>query len=132
MEKSGERYADGNVHEYGRYGGGSVMVWAGICLDGRTDLHVVDRGALTAVRYRDKVLHPMARPFTGAVGPEFILMQDARPHNARAAMKYLYQEGIPGKGSMLWSGQLDPRTYIQLNICGICPILPGQSLVAPT
>lgn len=93
--RSGERYADCNVLEYDRYGGGSVMVWAGICLDGRTDLHVVDRGALTAVRYRDEVLHPIVRPFAGAVGPDFILMQDnARPHTARVVMAYLDQEGI--------------------------------------
>ena len=40
-----------------------MMVWAGICLDGRTDLHVVDRGALTAARYQNEVLHPTVRPF---------------------------------------------------------------------
>ncbi len=41
------------------------MVWGGICLDGRTDLVVVDGGALTAVRYRDAVLEPVVRPFAG-------------------------------------------------------------------
>ncbi len=49
---------------------------AGICLDGRTDLHVIDRGALTALRYQDKALHPIVRTFAGVVGPGFILMQD--------------------------------------------------------
>jgi len=35
------------------------------------------------------------RPFAGAVGDNFILMQDnARPHTARLVMHYLYQEGI--------------------------------------
>ncbi len=72
--RSGDRYEDWNVLEYDRYGGGSVMVRAGICLDGRTDLHVVERGALTAARYRDEVQHPIVGPFVGAVGPEFILM----------------------------------------------------------
>ncbi len=72
-----ERYADGNVLGYDGCGGGSVMVWAGSCLDGLTDLHIVfNRGALTAVRYRDKVLPPVERPFAGAVGPDFTLMQD--------------------------------------------------------
>ncbi len=72
----GEPYADCNVLEYDRYGGGSGLVWAGICLDGRTDSYIVDRGALTAVRYRDEVLHPIVRPFPSPVGPDLILMQD--------------------------------------------------------
>ncbi len=54
--RSGEWYTDINIVEYDRYGDGSVMVWGGICLDGRTDLVVNDGGALTAVRYRDEVL----------------------------------------------------------------------------
>ncbi len=34
------------------------MVWGGISLDGRTDLQVIDRDALTTVRYRDEVFQP--------------------------------------------------------------------------
>ncbi len=91
----GERYADSNIVEYDRYGGGSVMVWGGICLDGRTDLVVVDGGALTAVRYRDAVLEPVVRPFAGTLGQDFVLMHDnARPHTARVVQAYLEQEGI--------------------------------------
>ena len=67
--------------------GRSVMVWTGICIGGRTDLYVIDRGALTGVRYRDEILHPIMRPFAGAIGDDFILMDDnpddnARPHGA--------------------------------------------------
>ena len=76
----GTRYLPSNVDNYG---GGGVMVWAGIMLDGRTPLHVFDRGSVTGVRYRDEVLEPYVRLFRGAVGPEFILMDDnARPHRA--------------------------------------------------
>ena len=54
------------------------MVWGGICLAGRTD--VFDQGTLTALRYRDDILAPNVRPFAGAVGDNFILMQDnSRP-----------------------------------------------------
>ncbi len=71
------------------------MVWACICLDGRADLYVVDRGALTAERYSDEFLHPIVRHFAAAVGQDFILIQDnARPHTTRAVMEYLDQEGI--------------------------------------
>ncbi len=47
---------------------------AAFFLDGRTDLQVIDRGALTSVRYRYEVLQPIVRPFACAVGPAFILM----------------------------------------------------------
>ncbi len=52
------------------------MVWGGISLDGRTDLQAIDRGALTTGRYRDEILQPIVRPFKGALGPDFILIQD--------------------------------------------------------
>ncbi|GFU11340.1 transposable element Tc1 transposase [Trichonephila clavipes] len=52
------------------------MDWAGITLNGRTDLHVYERGIVNAVRYRDEVLEPYFHLFTGAVGCDFILMDD--------------------------------------------------------
>ena len=57
------------------------MVWGGISLLGHTDLVVIRNGALNANRYRDEILHPVVRLFAGAVGPDFVLMDDnARPH----------------------------------------------------
>ena len=35
------------IAEHDRYGGGSVMVWAGISAQGKTDLHVIENGTLT-------------------------------------------------------------------------------------
>ena len=55
------------------------MVWTGISIEGRTDLHVIDGDALIGIRYRDEILHPIVRSFAGAVGDDFILMD----HNAR-------------------------------------------------
>ena len=46
------------------------MAWAGISIDGKTDLHVI-AGNLSGVRYRDEILHPIVRPYAGAVGDEF-------------------------------------------------------------
>ena len=37
----GERYVDCCIAEHDKFGGGSVMVWAGICIGGRTDLYVL-------------------------------------------------------------------------------------------
>ena len=39
--RRGERFTDQCVYESDRFGGGSVMVWAGICHDGRTQLKIV-------------------------------------------------------------------------------------------
>lgn len=93
--RQGERYANCNIVEVDHFGGGSVMVWAGIFLNGRTDLIVIDRGSLTGVRYRDEVLRPVVVPIARAIGQNFILMQDnARPHIARVVMNFLDNEGI--------------------------------------
>ena len=96
------------------------MVWAGICLDGRTDLVVIDGGALTAVRYRGEVLEPLVRPFAGALGQDFVLMHDnARPHTARVVQAYLehsinnssYGYGISISLSFKYSGGKFPHVY---------------------
>ncbi|GBL90616.1 hypothetical protein AVEN_219292-1 [Araneus ventricosus] len=64
-------------------------------LDGRTPLHVFERGTVTGVRYSDEILEPNVRLFRGAVGPEFILMDDnARPHRALLVDEFLESEDI--------------------------------------
>ena len=71
------------------------MVWGGISYEGRTDLCVINGGTLTALWYRDEILDPIVRPFAGAIGDNFILMQDnPRPHTARVCMDYLNRETI--------------------------------------
>ena len=47
-------------------GGGGVLVWEGIMLDGRADLHIYV-GTVNAQRYRDEVLETHVRLFRGAV-----------------------------------------------------------------
>ncbi len=89
------------------------MVWGGICLDGRTDLVVIDGGALTVVRYRDEVLEPVVRPFAGALGQDFVLMHDnARPHTARVVQAYLEQEGIDVMGWPARAPDLHPIEHL--------------------
>ena len=53
---SKERFHYLNVAEHDRYGKGSVMVWIGISINGKTDLYVVENQTLTA------------KGFTGAQG----------------------------------------------------------------
>uniref|UniRef100_A0A8C8HEY5 Carbohydrate sulfotransferase n=1 Tax=Oncorhynchus tshawytscha TaxID=74940 RepID=A0A8C8HEY5_ONCTS len=106
--RRGERSAC-NILQHDRFGGGSVMVWGGISLGGRTALRVLARGSLTAIRYRDEILRPLVRPYAGAVGPGFLLMQDnARPHVAGVCQQFLQEEGIDAMGWPARSADLNP------------------------
>nr|CAH7726312.1 unnamed protein product [Callosobruchus chinensis] len=60
------------------------MVWAGISLEARTELYIIPRGSLTAVRYIDEILQDFVVPYVDFNENNFILMHDnARPHTAR-------------------------------------------------
>ncbi|GFX89078.1 transposable element Tc1 transposase [Trichonephila clavipes] len=65
--ESGTAYRPENIQEKGRYPTCSIMVWAGIMINGRTRLHVVANGTMTGQRYIDEVLLPHVRLFRGAV-----------------------------------------------------------------
>ena len=85
-----ERFAEVCIAEHDRYGRGSVMVWAGISAQGKTDLHVIENGTLTAERYVNEILDVHVRPYAGAIGPDFILMDDnAHAHRAPITIRYL-------------------------------------------
>ena len=58
--RRGERFTDQSVYETDRFG--CVMVWAGICHDGRTQLKIV-QGKLNAVKYRKDILDPIVLLF---------------------------------------------------------------------
>ena len=81
--RCGERFTDQCVYESNRFGGGSVMVWAGICHDGHTQLKIV-QGTLIAVKYRDDILDPIALlPFLQQRNFEHLFQHDnARCHVA--------------------------------------------------
>ncbi|GBM85007.1 hypothetical protein AVEN_4029-1 [Araneus ventricosus] len=53
----GTRYREPNIVERNHYRGGGLLVWARIATNDRTDLHVFAGGSVTAVRYRDEILH---------------------------------------------------------------------------
>ncbi|GBM63793.1 Transposable element Tcb2 transposase [Araneus ventricosus] len=109
----GTRYLPSNVREIDLYGGGGLMVWAGLMLDDRTPLHVFERGTVTGVRYRDEILEPYARLFRGAVGPEFILMDDnARPHRALLVDEFLESEDIRRMDWPARSPDLNPIEHV--------------------
>ena len=75
----------------------------------RTALHVLARGTLTAIRYRDEILRPIVRPYAGAVGPGFLLMNDnARPNVAEWCQQFLRDEGIDAIDWLAHSPDLNP------------------------
>ncbi len=90
----GERYHPATVQQHDRYGGGSIMVWAGITYDQRTELMIV-QGNLTGQRYVDQILRPVVVPFAQRIGGNFEFQDDnARPHRARVAVDFLRQQGV--------------------------------------
>ena len=72
------------------------MVWTGMSAQGKTDLHKIENGTLTTVRYVNEILDVVCiRPYDGAVGNYFILMDDsARAHRACNTNQYLEQATI--------------------------------------
>ncbi|GFX29864.1 transposable element Tc3 transposase [Trichonephila clavipes] len=93
--ESGTAYRPENIHEKDRYPTCSIMVWAGIMINGRTRLHVVANGTMTDQRYIDEVLLPHVRLFRGAVGDKFVFMDDnATCHRTLAVQDCLDSEGI--------------------------------------
>ncbi|GFW27360.1 transposable element Tcb2 transposase [Trichonephila clavipes] len=93
--ESGTAYRPENIQEKDRYPTCSIMVWAGIMINGRTRLHVVANGTMTGQRYIDEVLLPHIRLFRGAVGDKFVFMDDnATCHRTLSVQDCLDSEGI--------------------------------------
>ncbi|GFX52448.1 transposable element Tcb1 transposase [Trichonephila clavipes] len=61
--ESGTAYRPENIQEKDRYPTCSIMVWAGIMINGRTCLHAVANGTMTGQRYIDEGLLPHVRLF---------------------------------------------------------------------
>lgn len=92
--RRGERLNDDCVFQRDHYGGGSVMVWAGVSLHTKTDL-VIIHGNLNAARYQQEILLPVAIPHLRAGGRGMVLLQDGAPaHTARATQTLLQQQNI--------------------------------------
>ncbi|GFY32960.1 transposable element Tc1 transposase [Trichonephila clavipes] len=82
-------------------------------LNGRTELHIFDRGSVTGDRYCDEVLLSHVRLFRGAIGPDFIFMDDnARPHRTLAVEKLLESEDITRMDLPAYSPDLNPIEHV--------------------
>ncbi|GFU67377.1 transposable element Tcb2 transposase [Trichonephila clavipes] len=93
--ESGTAYRPENIQEKDRYPTCSIMVWAGIMINGCTRLHVVANGTMMGQRYIDEVLLPHVRLFRFDVGDKFVFMDDnATCHRTLAVQDCLDSEGI--------------------------------------
>ncbi|KAI4902132.1 hypothetical protein NFI96_025541 [Prochilodus magdalenae] len=109
--RRGEWYAACNTIQHDWFGGGSVMVWGGISLEGRIDLYRLDNGTLTAIRYPDEILGPVVRPYAGAVGPGFLpVHNNAQPHVV--CRQFLENEGIDTIDWPTGSPDLNPIAHL--------------------
>ena len=91
--------------------GGSVMVWGGISLTGKTEFVIIE-GNLNAVRYRNEILEPVGIPYLQNLGPNSILQDDnARPHRARIFTEYLQNLGVERMEWPAVSPDLNPIEY---------------------
>ena len=84
------------------------MVWAGISVTERTELHFV-QGNMNSQYYRDSVLETLVLPIRNRVGAQFILMDDnARPHRARIITTFLEEHEIQRMEWPAMSPDLNP------------------------
>ncbi|GFY05001.1 transposable element Tcb2 transposase [Trichonephila clavipes] len=101
------------VRERSQYRRAGWMVWGGICIGGRTDLHIIRNGTLTGRRYADEILRPRVIPYAGAIGDSFVFQDDyARPHRPRLVENMLEAETIQRMGWPACSPDLIPIEHV--------------------
>ncbi|GFV56010.1 transposable element Tcb1 transposase [Trichonephila clavipes] len=89
--EQGSRNHPSNIIERDRYGGRGVLVWGGIMLGSRTDLHIFDAGSDNGTRYCNEILLPYVRLFRGAMGLQFLFMDDNAPCHRTVAAEQLLE-----------------------------------------
>ncbi|GFY17999.1 transposable element Tcb2 transposase [Trichonephila clavipes] len=82
-------------------------------LGSRTDLHIFDAGSVNGTRYCNEILLPYVRLFRGAVGLQFLFMDDNAPcHRTVAAGQLLESEDIEHMDWLARSPDLNPIQYV--------------------
>ncbi|GFX97480.1 transposable element Tcb2 transposase [Trichonephila clavipes] len=108
----GTSYHQENAIERHRYGGAGWLVWGGIILGSRTDLHV-QSVTMTGHIYRDVILEQHVRLLRGTMGAEFRFMDDnARPHRANIVDECLQSEDITRMEWPAYSPDLNPIEHV--------------------
>ncbi|GFW01318.1 transposable element Tcb2 transposase [Trichonephila clavipes] len=109
----GSRNHPSNIIERDRSGGRGVLVWGGIMLGSRKDLHIFDAGSVNGTRYCNEILLPYVRLFRGAMGLQFLFMDDNAPcHHTVAAEQLLESEDIERMDWPARSPDLNPIEHV--------------------
>ncbi|GFY34576.1 transposable element Tcb1 transposase [Trichonephila clavipes] len=109
----GTRYHQENTIERHRFGGAGWLVWGGIIHGSRTDLHV-QSVTITGHIFRDVILEQHVRLYWGAMGAEFLFMDDnARPHPANIVDECLQSEDITRMDWPAYSSDLNPIEHVR-------------------
>ncbi|GFU63171.1 transposable element Tcb1 transposase [Trichonephila clavipes] len=102
------RYHQDNTIERHRYGGVGWLVWGGIILGSRTDLHVQ---SVTMTGHI--ILEQHVCLFRGAMGAEFLFMDDnAHPHRENIVDECLQSEDITRMDWPAYSPDLNPIEHV--------------------
>ncbi|GFW06895.1 transposable element Tcb2 transposase [Trichonephila clavipes] len=82
-------------------------------LGSRTDLHIFDAGSVNGSRYCNEILLPYVRLFRGAMGLQFLFMDDNAPcHRTVAAEQLLESEDIERMDWPARSPDLNPIEHV--------------------
>ncbi|GFS91688.1 transposable element Tcb1 transposase [Trichonephila clavipes] len=101
-----------NTIERYRYGGAEWLVWGEKILGSRTGMHV-QSVTMTGHIYRDVILEQHVRLFRGAMGAEFLFMDDnARLHRANIVDECLQSEDITRMDWPAYSQKLNPIQHV--------------------
>ncbi|GFU39791.1 transposable element Tcb1 transposase [Trichonephila clavipes] len=87
----GSRNHPSNIIERDRYGGRGVLVWGGLMLGSRTDLHIFVAGSVNGTRYCNEILLRYVRLFRGAMCLQFLFMDDNAPCHRTVAAEQLLE-----------------------------------------
>ncbi|GFT65213.1 transposable element Tcb1 transposase [Trichonephila clavipes] len=106
-------YHQENTIERNRFCGLGWLVWGGSILGSRTGLHV-QSVTMTGHMYRDVILEQHVRLFRGAIGAEFLFMDDnARPHRANIVDECFQSEDITRMDWPAYSPDLNPVEHVE-------------------
>ena len=101
-----ERFAPVCAAEHDRYGKGLVMVWAGISMQGKTDLQIIENGTLTTVRYVNEILEFYVRPYAGTIGADSFLWTIMRAHTEHTSLTNIWKM-LPSLAHSLYMNLID-------------------------